>query len=168
MIKIISIIGFSGSGKTRFILNAIKLLKKHLNYNTAVIKNIHEHQIDKAGKDSYEYSQAGAFFSITKNVINETAIFIRKEINIEQIAEWLSNSPFKINLIFLEGFRNSSYPTALCLKELEELKIQLDENVRMISGVICSKENRENSDLKIPIIDIKNNFNEFLEIFEIK
>ncbi|MHA2399095.1 MAG: GTP-binding protein, partial [Promethearchaeota archaeon] len=40
LIKIIDIIGYSGSGKTYFIMNAIKLIKKQLSYNMAVIKNV--------------------------------------------------------------------------------------------------------------------------------
>ncbi|TFG17052.1 MAG: molybdopterin-guanine dinucleotide biosynthesis protein MobB, partial [Promethearchaeota archaeon] len=55
--NIISVIGYSGTGKTHFILNALDLLKKVKNYNGAVIKNIHEHQIDKEGKDSYLYCE---------------------------------------------------------------------------------------------------------------
>lgn len=45
--KIISLIGFSGSGKTTFITNAIRFFKKKLNYDVAVIKYIHEHRVDK-------------------------------------------------------------------------------------------------------------------------
>ena len=67
MIKVINVIGYSRSGKTFFILNAINLLKKNLNFNVAVIKNIHDHQIDEEGKDSYEFSRYGAKYSITKN-----------------------------------------------------------------------------------------------------
>ena len=67
-IKIISVVGYSGTGKTQLILNAISLFKENLNYKVAVIKNIHEHEIDKKGKDSYKYAEEGATFSITKNI----------------------------------------------------------------------------------------------------
>ena len=67
-LKIISLIGRSGSGKTNLIINAIKRLRKELHYNIAVIKNIHEHQIDEEGKDSYKYIEAGANYAITKNI----------------------------------------------------------------------------------------------------
>lgn len=163
-------IGYSGSGKTHFILNAIKLLKKNLNYEVAIVKNIHEHQIDKEDKDSFKYGEAGAQFSITKNVKNETTIFIRKEISIKELLEWITSGPYKIDLIFIEGFRNLNYPTVLCLKNFEEIKPQLTENVRMISGLICSQNARKNEkiDIDLPIIDIQKEFERFLEIFNIK
>jgi molybdopterin-guanine dinucleotide biosynthesis protein B len=164
------LIGYSGSGKTHFILNIIKLLKKNLNYEVAIVKNIHEHQIDKEDKDSFKYGEAGAQFSITKNVKNETTIFIRKEISIKELLEWITSGPYKIDLIFIEGFRNLNYPTVLCLKNFEEIKPQLTENVRMISGLICSQNARKNEiiDIDLPIIDIQKEFERFLEIFNIK
>ncbi|MFW9898815.1 MAG: molybdopterin-guanine dinucleotide biosynthesis protein B [Candidatus Thorarchaeota archaeon] len=163
-------IGYSGSGKTHFILNAIKLLKKNLNYEVAIVKNIHEHQIDKEDKDSFKYGEAGAQFSITKNVKNETTIFLRKEISIKELLEWITSGPYKIDLIFIEGFRNLNYPTVLCLKNFEEIKPQLTKNVRMISGLICSQNARKNKkiDKNLPIIDIQKEFEKFLKIFNIK
>ncbi len=163
-------IGYSGSGKTHFILNAIKLLKKNLNYEVAIVKNIHEHQIDKEDKDSFKYGEAGAQFSITKNVKNETTIFLRKEISIKELLEWITSGPYKIDLIFIEGFRNLNYPTVLCLKNFEEIKPQLTKNVRMISGLICSQNALKNKkiDKNLPIIDIQKEFEKFLKIFNIK
>ena len=168
MIKVISVIGFSGSGKTFFILNAIGLLKKNLNFNVAVIKNIHEHQIDQEGKDSYEFSRYGAKYSITKNQNNETTVFIRSELSIEKTIEWISRGPFKIDLIFIEGFRNLHFPTVLCLRGKDELESQISSNVKVISGTICSNKSINFPDLKIPLIDVKKDFIRFLEIFGIK
>ena len=165
--KIISLIGLSGSGKTKFILDAIKLLKKERDYDVAVIKNIHEHQIDEKGKDSYMYAEMGAHYSITKNIYNETTIFLKKKITIEDLKEWILNGPFKTDIIFTEGFRDLNYPTVLCLKNLEELKSQLNKNVKVISGVICSLNLIDKVNSKIPIIDIEKDFNKFLEIFNI-
>ena len=39
---IISVIGYSGSGKTHFIQKAIRRLKSELNFEVVVIKNIHQ------------------------------------------------------------------------------------------------------------------------------
>lgn len=163
-------IGYSGSGKTHFILNAIKLLKKNLNYEVAVVKNIHEHQIDEENKDSFKYGEAGAKFSITKNVNNETTIFLKNRISIERLLEWIANGPYKIDLVFIEGFRNLNYPTILCLKNFEELTPQLTSNVKIISGLICSKNNykKEEINLDTPILDIQRDFKRFLIVFNIK
>ena len=142
-------------------------MKLYLNYEVTVIKNIHEHQIDEEGKDSYVFSEAGATYSITKNIYNETVIFSKKELNIEMIIEWLLKGPFKIDLVFTEGFRSLEAPTIICLKELKELKPQYNENIRMISGIICSKKIVESNEFNLPIIDIETDFDEFLKIFKI-
>jgi molybdopterin-guanine dinucleotide biosynthesis protein B len=167
MAHIISVIGQSGSGKTMLIAHAIKLLKLYLNYEVAIIKNIHEHQIDEEGKDSYVFSKAGATYSITKNIYNETVIFSKKELNIEMIIDWLLKGPFKIDLVFTEGFRSLEVPTIICLKELKELKPQYNENIIMISGLICSKKGEESNEFNLPIIDIETDFDEFLKNFKI-
>lgn len=167
-IKIVNLIGLSGSGKTFFISKAIKLLKLYLNYDVAVIKNVHDHQIDEEGKDSFIYSKAGAVYSVTKNIYNETVIFNKKELAIETIIEWLIKGPYKFDLVFTEGFRSLEAPTIICLKELKELKPQYNENIKMISGLICVKNRDESNEFNVPVIDIQTDFDKFVKIFEIK
>jgi len=168
MTSVISVIGYSGTGKTHFILNAIKLLKKILNKEVSVIKFIHEHQIDKEGKDSYKYSEAGANYSVLKNIDNETTIFLKKDADIQSIIEWLTNGPYKTDFIFAEGFRKLNYPTVLCIKNFDDVESQLMKNVKMISGSICLMEDHKNYYLDLPIINIEKDFKRFLEIFNIK
>lgn len=160
--------GYSGSGKTLFITSAIKLLRKKLNYNVSVIKNVKHHPVDKKGKDSYRFTEAGAIFSVIQNDINETAIFIKiEEGNLEGLLKWLKYGPFKLDLMFTEGFRKLNNPTVLCISDLNEIKEQLTENVKMISGVICSEEITKKSVFNIPIIDIDTHFSKFLNLFNI-
>ena len=165
---IISVIGYSGSGKTHFIQKAIRRLKTELNFEVVVIKNIHQHQIDEEGKDSYKFTEAGAVLSIIKNKFNENAIIFKKKIKIEELIRWIVKGPFKIEIIFTEGFRNLSYPTILCVKELSEIENQLNENVKAISGLITTSKLSQKSEIKLPIVDIEENFERFLKIFEIK
>ncbi|MFX1411981.1 MAG: molybdopterin-guanine dinucleotide biosynthesis protein B [Promethearchaeota archaeon] len=167
-IKIISIVGYSGSGKTHFILNAIKLIKQNLNKEVSVIKFIHEHQIDKKGKDSYKYSEAGASYSILKNIDNETTIFMKKNADISSIIEWLTNGPYKTDFIFTEGFRELNYPTVLCVKNFEDVESQITENVKLISGLIVLRTKNKNHYLDLPVINIEREFKKFVQIFNIK
>lgn len=160
--------GYSGSGKTSFIVSVIKLLKKKLNYNIAVIKNVKLHPVDKKGKDSYIFTKAGARFSVIQNDQNETAIFMKIVGNkFQELLKWLKNGPFNLDLIFTEGFRTLNNPTVLCISDLSEIESQITESVRMISGVICSKDLDKNSVLDIPIVDIESHFSMFLDLFEI-
>ncbi len=166
--KIINLIGYSGSGKTFFIANAIKLLKKNLNYNVAVIKNVKHHPIDKKGKDSYIIRESGASYSVIQNNDFEIAIFIDlNAFNLEKFLLWLDNGPYNIDLVLTEGFRNFNNPTILCVSNLEDIKVQLMDNIKMISGVICLNDFNKKKFINLPIIDIQKNFLGFLEIFDI-
>jgi len=165
---IISVIGYSGSGKTHFIQKAIRRLKIELNFEVMVIKNIHQHQIDEEGKDSYIFTEAGAIYSIIKNKFNENAIFLKKKINIKELIRWVIKGPFKVEIIFTEGFRNLSYPTILCVKKISEIEPQINENVKVISGLITTSKFSQKSEIKLPIVDAEENFERFLKIFEIK
>ncbi|MFX0077247.1 MAG: molybdopterin-guanine dinucleotide biosynthesis protein B [Candidatus Hermodarchaeota archaeon] len=165
--KIISVIGYSSSGKTYLIEKLIRKLKLELNLEVVVIKYIHEHQIDEEGKDSFKFSKSGAIFSIIQNKLGETAIFLKKEINHEDLISWLNKNPFKLDVIFFESFRNTSYPTILCVDDLKHIEAQLNENVKMISGLITINNDAYYKDVALPIINVEKNFREFCKIFEI-
>ncbi|MFX1417838.1 MAG: molybdopterin-guanine dinucleotide biosynthesis protein B [Promethearchaeota archaeon] len=167
MIKI-DVIGYSGSGKTNFITNAIKQLKKNFDYNIAVIKNVKHHPVDEKGKDSYRFTKVGAVYSVIQNFKSETAIFLKEhDKNIDIIQSWLKNGPYNIDILFTEGFRNLKNPTVLCISNLDEIEEQLTENVKMISGVICSKAINKTRVLDLQIIDIESQFSIFLDLFNI-
>ena len=165
--NIISLIGFSGSGKTHIIVQAIELLQASLNIKIACIKNVHQHDVDVKGKDSFKFMRAGATYSIIKNQHNELAIFLRHDFEIHEVIDWISKGPLKLDLIFIEGFRKLSFPTILCVKEYNEIAEQLSDKVRMISGVLTSKSNYPNEYKGIPIRNLKNAFTEFLNTFDI-
>jgi molybdopterin-guanine dinucleotide biosynthesis protein B len=168
-IKIIDVIGYSGSGKTQFITQAIKLLKNLLNYNVVVIKNVKHHQIDKKGKDSYKFKESGASYSIIKNNANDVGIFLQiREDNLKEVISWVQKGPYNVNLFLIEGFRHLNHPTILCAKNLEEIEPQLNKDVKMISGIICSDEIERDIYLDLPILDLEKDFHKFLEIFNIK
>ena len=165
--KIISVIGYSGSGKTHLIENLIKKLKFELNLEVGVIKYIHEHQVDEEGKDSFRFSQSGAVFSIIKNRFDESAIFLKKEVILDDLIQWLDDSPFKLDIIFFESFRNLPYPTILCVEDLNHIGSQLNENVKMISGIITTREFTQLEELNLPVVDIEKNFKEFCNLFDL-
>ena len=169
LIKIIDVIGYSGSGKTHLITNAIKLFKKQLNYNVVVIKNVKHHQIDKEGKDSHKFTESGAIYSIIKNNTNDVGIFLKKkEDNFEEIYDWLQKGPSNVDLLLTEGFRHMNNPTILCVSKVDDIESQINENVKLISGIICSSILNIESFTEIPILDLEKEFQRFLEIFKIK
>ena len=165
--KVISVIGYSGSGKTHLIEFIIKKFTTEFNLEVSVVKNIHEHRIDEEGKDSFKFSEAGAVFSVIKNKFNQNAIYLNKEISLDTLINWLNKSPYKVDLIIIEGFRNVSYPTILCVKELQDIDAQLNENVKLISGLITLNKVIEEKESQIPIFSIQQNFERFTKIFNI-
>lgn len=166
--KLISLIGYSGSGKTHFITTAIKRLKEELNLSIIVFKNVHNHNVDLHGKDSSEFSKAGADFSIIKNKYNNIAIFFKRDLSIEKLMDWILKLSENVDLVFLEGFRDLKVPGILCAKDFKEIEHQLNPNIKMISGLFSNKSERMKKIQGIPIIDIKNEFHRFLEIFGIE
>ena len=165
--KIINVIGYSGSGKTTLIENLINKLKFELNLKVGVIKYIHEHQIDEEGKDSYRFSKSGAVFSIIQNKSGESAIFLKDEINLEDLIKWLESSPFKLDILFFESFRNLPYPTILCIENLNQIDEQFNNYIKMISGLIITSNISQIKEIRAPILNVENNFEDFCPIFEI-
>jgi len=165
--NIISVIGYSGSGKTHIIEYLIKKFKTEFNLEVSVIKYIHEHKTDEEGKDSFKFSEAGAVFSVIKNKFNQNAIYLNKKISVDDLINWLNKSPYKVDLIIIESFRDVSYPTILCVKELQEIDVQLNKNVKLISGLITLNKVSEEREDQIPIFSIQQNFERFTKIFKI-
>ena len=164
----ISVFGYSGSGKTRFIMSAIKQLKERLNYETAVIKYIHEHEIDEKGKDSYNFLNTGANYSILKNKFDENAIIFKSAVDTGVIIDWLNQGPLNVDIVFTESFRSLEYPAVLCVNDINEIEGQLTDKVKIISGLISMIKPMTDKYGDIPIINIKEDFDKFIAIFSIK
>jgi len=165
--KVISVIGYSGSGKTHLIEFLIKKCKTELNLEVSVIKNIKEHKIDKEGKDSFKFSEAGAVFSVIKNKFKQNAIYLNKKISLDALINWIDKSPFKVDLIITEGFRDVPYPSILFVKELEDIEVQLNQNVKLISGLIALNKPIKKREDQMPIFNIQENFERFSSLFNI-
>jgi len=167
-VKLISVVGYSNSGKTQFITTLVKLLREKKKFKVGVLKYVHQHDVDNKKKDSYKYIKSGANFSIIKNDYNEFGLFFKTENELQNIIEWIQNGPLKVHLIFLEGFRSVNCPTVLCIRDLQDVSKQMSKNVKAISGLIVKTlKNIDKLKLRIPVIDPERNFQEFLKLFEI-
>lgn len=166
-LKVISIIGYSGSGKTYLIENAIEKLKARFHFDIGVIKNVHEHPVDSEGKDSSRYIKAGSNLSVIKNKFHEVAFFFTKDMDNQAFIDWIAEGPFKLDLLFIEGFRGLSYPSILCVENTKNIQTQLSENVKMISGLITAQNKPLDHYFEIPVIDINKNFEVFVKIFNL-
>ncbi len=119
--KIISFTGYSGSGKTTFIVKLIAELKSR-GLDIAVIKHdAHEFQIDTAGKDTALYSEAGAdvvgIFSKTRAAVYGSGGFMLPytfeelpDRTYNVLNEFIDRMPQNVDVYIVEGCRDSSVP----------------------------------------------------------
>ena len=179
--QMISFIGFSKSGKTKSIEKLISYLHNQ-NYVVLAFKHIHQDNfsIDSPGKNTWKFSQAGADVVVSQSS-NESAILFNRKINpllmIKSINDLLQSSlkrdqtsSNKQVIVVLEGFRDLKGKKVLCVKNLEEIKSQIDPSIIAIAGAIFSNvselKNAE-TEISAKFINILENPEEILKIFGI-
>jgi molybdopterin-guanine dinucleotide biosynthesis protein B len=103
-----SFVGRSNTGKTTVIERLIPILVRK-GIKVAVIKHHHnDFEIDKPGKDTYRYKQAGAAMSILASpgkiaVVEDT----ENELTLEDI---IARYIHDVDLIIIEGFKREKVP----------------------------------------------------------
>lgn len=120
---ILSVIGKSGSGKTRLLKKLIPEMVKR-GYKVGSIKHTHHHdfEIDKPGKDSWEHQNAGAN-SVAISSTKKFA-FIKKMDEEMPVKDIISNCFRDVDLILAEGFKGEDF-----------LKIEVLRNVKTAEQV---------------------------------
>ncbi|RLE51307.1 MAG: molybdopterin-guanine dinucleotide biosynthesis protein B [Candidatus Methanomethylicota archaeon] len=116
-------------GKTKLIENLIMEFKRR-NIRVSTIKHVSD-EIDLKGKDTYRHIIAGA--EVTLAISPSKSVLFTSEINLERLIELYMP---KGGLILIEGFRKSSYPKILIVKDINDLK---SCGVRgEIKAIVCS------------------------------
>lgn len=112
--QIIKFIGFSGSGKTTLIEKIVKKLSDEGMKVATVKHDVHGLDIDKEGKDSYRYSEAGAKISVVSS--KEMTVFkIHDELKLNDILSKVSN----VDIIIIEGYSNEEGFPCICVARKE-------------------------------------------------
>jgi molybdopterin-guanine dinucleotide biosynthesis protein B len=106
MIPAVHFVGKSGTGKTTLI-EAIVLKLKERGYRVAVVKHAHHgFEMDKPGKDSWRFGQAGsdmvAISSPGKLAMLEK---VEGELDFEQVNNRLGD---RFDIVLVEGFKQTS------------------------------------------------------------
>lgn len=142
--KVFTLTGLSGSGKTSTIECIIKELINR-GYRVGTIKEIHYEQfrMDTEGKNTYRHREAGAD-TVTARGQNETDILFKGKMPIYEIL-----SHYKEDYVILEGVRDAVVPEiALCK---EDQTPQITELTFAISGRYAL--NGQNTYNDLPVID---------------
>ena len=134
--KIIGIIGWKNSGKTYYVQEIIKKLRKK-GYSVASIKHAHhEFDVDQPKTDSFLHRKAGSqqvIISSSKRWVKITELENNTEKNLTELLQQLSTT----DIVIVEGFKNDNHPKIEIIKEKSKnyLFNQISNVVALISDI---------------------------------
>ena len=105
MIPVISVVGYSDSGKTTVLVRIIEELKKR-GYRVATIKHHKgDFDMDHEGTDSFRHMKAGSETTILSSP-NKFALIskVEKEKSLDELIDMISN----VDIIITEGYKNEN------------------------------------------------------------
>ncbi|NEU05739.1 molybdopterin-guanine dinucleotide biosynthesis protein B [Clostridium senegalense] len=152
-LKIISIVATkSGTGKTTLIEKLIPILKEK-NWKVGVLKHdAHKFEMDKEGKDTYRFAQAGAdnviISSSTKLAMIQT---LKEERTIEDILPLFKD----VDLVIVEGFKNNKYPKIEVHRNVVDNNF-LYNDLNFKKDTFIALASDEELEVDIPVLDINN------------
>lgn len=149
MIPIYLFAGWSGVGKTTFIEGIIPVLK-NFGLRVSVIKHdSHDFEIDKRGKDTFRFSEAGAELVIISSGTH-AAIMENRYISLGKILDLIHD----VDIIIIEGFKNSGKNFRKIGIRRANYELPDGEYIAIISDTPLKSE--------LPVFDI-NDYNSFCE-----
>jgi molybdopterin-guanine dinucleotide biosynthesis protein MobB len=139
------------SGKTSLIEGLTKTLSDE-GFEVATVKNTHS--FDTPEKDTWRHLEAGASVTFATTPTN---LIIIKKLNSPTIDDVLKHVPIDHDILFVEGFKKSTYPKILCANDFSDATKMMKEvsKIIMVSGNIVNKtEEIEKFRLKFPEIQV--------------
>lgn len=115
MIPVISIVGYSNSGKTTVLTKIIAEIKAR-GYKVAIIKHHKgDFDIDHEGKDTYEHMKAGADTTILSSP-NKFAIVskVESEKKLDELISYIED----VDIIITEGYKKEKKPKIEVFRKL--------------------------------------------------
>jgi len=128
--KILSVVGFSKSGKTTLIERLVPILISS-GIRVLVVKHALRFEVDREGKDSYRIYKSGADVA----VISSDEIFYRARgsFSLDEICEIFSH----YDLVITEGFSGECKDRIVVLRKKEELDAF---RCGRILAIVCDEE----------------------------
>lgn len=102
--KIISVVGYTKTGKTTLVENLVYALKNRGSVGT--IKHLHEHNINTPGTDTWKHASAGA--DVVIGVTQSELVKFSRENNLTKALDELADMGMDFGVI--EGFKESKLP----------------------------------------------------------
>jgi molybdopterin-guanine dinucleotide biosynthesis protein B len=172
LVLVIAAVGTSGSGKT----TTLEYLIRHLSaegYKIGSIKHVHHEgfTMDREGTNTWRYAKAGSKVIVAISpeeiaVIKKTDAALN---DLDQVIGLLERE--QLDIIFIEGFhrliaKRTDVPKIITAEDEANLKRTLEgtaEPILAVTGVISQNKPTING-LKIPIIDLKTEGEELLQL----
>ncbi|RJR34451.1 MAG: molybdopterin-guanine dinucleotide biosynthesis protein B [Desulfobacteraceae bacterium] len=148
-VPILSIVGFSGSGKTTYIVRLIPALTSR-GLKVATIKHHHrEFDLDKPGKDTWRHKQAGAAVTV---ISSPARIGVVMDADHDHSPDELAFFARGVDLILTEGYKRGGYP------KVEIFRPEATENKKpfcLDDPALLALVSNEELDLKVPLFDFE-------------
>lgn len=131
--QLITIKGFSKTGKTRTVTSLVAELKKR-GYTVGTVKDIHFEgfEADTPGTDTYKHAEAGAQ-RVTARGPGSTAIVLDRRMSIDEILKY-----YKEDFVIIEGDCGVKCPAIITGKTTEDIDKRMCPEAIAISGIISN------------------------------
>jgi molybdopterin-guanine dinucleotide biosynthesis protein B len=132
-LKVVTVRGFSGSGKTETALALIGELRRR-RHSVVAAKDTHQDDfsLDTPGKDSWRLGEASGIAAAVR-APGETSFVFRQRLSLAEIAAHLD-----ADYLVAEGFRDATCANIICARDASELTEQIDDLTIAISGRIAT------------------------------
>ena len=132
--KVISVVGISGSGKTTTVESIVAQLVKR-GMSVGSVKDIHfeDFVIDTPGTNTHRHRQAGAE-PVTARGLHETDILFGQRMGIYQLLNFYSQ-----DWVVLEGVDDCNCPTIVCAEREEDIDKLLTPATLAVAGVVSNE-----------------------------
>jgi len=148
-VKVMGIVGWSGSGKTSLVVQVLPLLKAQ-GIRVSTMKHAHHRfDVDKPGKDSFRHREAGA--SEVLVVTSSRWVLMHEsreepEPSIESLIERMT----PVDLLLIEGFKTHQHPKIEIYRESEGKPLLCPED----PGIVAVASDLPLPALTIPRLDL--------------
>lgn len=132
--RIITVKGFSKTGKTTTVTSLISELRKR-GYTVGSVKDIHfkEFEADTPGTDTYKHAAAGAS-RVTARGPKNTGIIMDERMSMDAILKY-----YKEDFVILEGDCGIDSPTIITAKTVDDIEEKMCPQAIAVSGVISNE-----------------------------
>lgn len=145
--KVFSVFGYSGSGKTTIVESLVKALKNR-NYSIGSIKEIHYEafKMDAEGTNTDRHRKQGAD-PVTARGNKETDIMYGNKLTLPEILKHYNQ-----DYVICEGLTDYNLPRILAAKSKQELEERWDTGIFAVSGKVAKVLGHEYKG--VPVINV--------------